>query len=430
MLNAIEKDEVMDVLMPYKKRTLVMVLGMSPAVATETVYALSAEAGGIAACVPTRIVIVTTSVGRDVLESEVLNPVAYASPYRALEAQLKAERRLQADLPVPEVRVPRYSDPESGEEREIEDAHSQADLDALANVLLAEVQQVTSDPEQQLILSLSGGKKGMSHIAGQVMSLCGRPQDRLVHIVPLPKGLERCPTFFFPSADRYGHYYEWPEDDGSTGGCHSSEVRLELATQSYMPLRTLVEDAVGEGEANRYSFEELLSTLSRQFSRGPKPTLTLVLNKRSRTLSVRTAADDESRSSVGLQPQPFAYLWMLALRHGQDGGLPRPMRDEDACQFLALHEAVDKAKAGDIWDSSTRGAAARAWFEVEQGHVGEHRRLLLPDYTRASMAAYFKMSSDDRATPSKRAKLQGQLTSRINTEIKKQLVTVEVNEAD
>ena len=136
----------------YTKRVLVACMGTSPAVLSETLYSLIADSADAFVFVPTEIVVVTTAVGRRRMEEKLLNPSGSWSPYDALSAQLIKLGRLHSPLPLPRIKVPIRvaGDDQAGEK--IEDADAPADLDALADLLLPEVQTATSEAYSTMIL--------------------------------------------------------------------------------------------------------------------------------------------------------------------------------------------------------------------------------------------------------------------------------------
>ncbi len=410
----------------YKRRTVVASMGTSPAVLTETLHSLVADRPRDAMFVPTEIVVVTTAVGKRRLEQKLLNPSGSLAPYDALSAQLIQLDRLNAPLPRPRIVVPVRGEGDDRAGEEIEDAHAQADLDALADLLLTEVQNVTSDPSSIMVLSLSGGKKGMSHIAGQVMSLCGRPHDQLVHIAPTPAGLERCENFYFPSADRYGEeQYTWRKDDGTEDGCSVSEVSLELAQQSYLPLRSLVQKAFSADQFAELEFTQIVKHLRQQLAPTAPVTLTMTLSPRRRAVVVsRPGVGDQGRSnSVQLSPQLFSYLWCLSEAQKDDAGIDRPITVQGACEILKKQELLEDGG----WDPQQRAARAQPWFGVEGPVKASDRKLAAFD-PRIIEEEFLCKPTD--VLP-KRKKLQNELAAKCNTAIAELLKPwMDINQVD
>jgi len=396
----------------YTKRALVACMGTSPAVLSETLYSLIADRPNNAMFVPTEIVVVTTAVGRRRMEEKLLNPSGSLAPYDALNAQLIQSGRLHSPLPRPRIVVPVRDDGDGPVAEEIEDAHTQSDLDALADTLLTEVNNVTSDASSIMILSLSGGKKGMSHIAGQVMSLCGRTHDQLVHIAATPAGLERCENFFFPSADRYcDEQYTWRKDDGTEDGCSVSEVSLELAQQSYLPLRSLVQKAFSADQLAKLEFTQIVKHLRHQLAPTAPTKLNMTLLIRQKTVVVsRPGLGYDSRSNpLQLPPQLFSYLWCMAEAQKAKVGLDRPITDQGACQILKKQELLEEGG----WDPQQRATRAQAWFGAELPVKPSDRRL----YTFDPEAIRKEFDCDPIQESNKRKVLQSQIASKCNKKI-------------
>lgn len=83
---------------------------------------------------------------------------------------------------------------------EVEDARTLADHEALANFIMTQVRNFTTDDRRSLHASLAGGRKTMTFYMGYAMSLFGRMQDTLSHVL-VSEGYEGLPGFWFPTAD-------------------------------------------------------------------------------------------------------------------------------------------------------------------------------------------------------------------------------------
>ena len=80
--------------------------------------------------------------------------------------------------------------------KELEDVRTSADNEALADWILAEARDACSQPGTEVHASLAGGRKTMSFYLGATMQLCGRPQDRLYHVL-VDEAFE-APGFWYP----------------------------------------------------------------------------------------------------------------------------------------------------------------------------------------------------------------------------------------
>ena len=159
---------------------LVITLGKTPQVVTETIWALLSRANPF---VPTAIHLVTTESGRQLCQARLTGadgPLARVYEHFGL-------------LPVePILHLPRDA---AG--FEMRDVRTEAENAAFANTLTLLVRQIASDPGTRLHVSLAGGRKTMSAYAAAAISLFGRDRDELSHVLVEPAMLEQSQTSWF-----------------------------------------------------------------------------------------------------------------------------------------------------------------------------------------------------------------------------------------
>ena len=169
----------------FSRRVLLAVTGLSPQVVTETVYAL-ARMGTSA--VPTEVHVITTAEGSE----------------RARLALLTREPgwffRLCSDLGLEDIRfeVENIHVLQSSDGLPLTDIRSQEDNERAADFITEKVREFTSDPNSALHVSIAGGRKTMGYYAGYALSLFGRPQDRLSHVL-VSEPFESSWDFFYPT---------------------------------------------------------------------------------------------------------------------------------------------------------------------------------------------------------------------------------------
>ena len=79
------------------------------------------------------------------------------------------------------------------------DIATPAQNDAAADFILKVLRQYTEDPGSRVIASIAGGRKSMSALMISCMSLLGRTQDRVCHVlVNEPYEQQMDPPFLFP----------------------------------------------------------------------------------------------------------------------------------------------------------------------------------------------------------------------------------------
>lgn len=176
----------MQVASQFHRRILLAVTGLSPQIVTETLYALAVASPE--PFIPTEIHLITTAEGAE----------------RARLALLSDEpgwfHRLRADYQLPEIAF---------DTRHIHvlrdaagvplaDIRSPQDNLLCADFITEKVRELTADPDAALHVSIAGGRKTMGFFLGYALSLFGRAQDRLSHVL-VSEPFEASWNFFYPT---------------------------------------------------------------------------------------------------------------------------------------------------------------------------------------------------------------------------------------
>jgi len=171
----------------FKQRILLAVTGLSPQIVTETLYALAINSPH-KAFIPTEIHIITTKEGKE---------RAYLS---LLSQQLGWFKRLCEDYQLPPIHFNENSihvlnDPIEGY---LNDIRSPKDNEIAADLITHKVAELTADKDSALHVSIAGGRKTMGFYVGYALSLFGREQDRLSHVLVQPE-YEGLRDFYYPT---------------------------------------------------------------------------------------------------------------------------------------------------------------------------------------------------------------------------------------
>ena len=165
------------------KTVLVAGVGLSPAVLANTVWAMAHESPAV---VPDEVVAITTSVGRKCIQEQLLASGGWDRLCVALAGKL-------AFGASDSIRVLGDS------KKDFDDIATPGQNDAAADFILKVLRQYTEDPGTRVIASIAGGRKSMSALMISCMSLLGRTQDRVCHVlVNEPYELRMEPPFLFP----------------------------------------------------------------------------------------------------------------------------------------------------------------------------------------------------------------------------------------
>ena len=169
------------------KEVLIISTGLAPQVITEMLWWLAAreEAPRI---VPDAIHVVTTRKGAEIIDDQVRGPEGKLAEFCQEFGLPDLNDRLQLNLP-------QETDPEYGDDAR--------DLDTnigYANRVTRLLRDLTANPETRIRACLAGGRKTMSFYMGYAMSLLGRSDDDLCHVLVSP-AFENSPDFWWKPKD-------------------------------------------------------------------------------------------------------------------------------------------------------------------------------------------------------------------------------------
>ncbi len=252
--------------------TLIAVVGISPAILTETIWALAKPGDATPPVVPDEVIAITTTQGRDKITEQLLTPsadFAGQTVWQALRLALLGSGATTDTRLTLRIAVIERSDPTTGLTLPLADIRDREQNLVAAEFILKQVREQTTSKDWRMIASLAGGRKTMSALLHAAFSHLGRPQDRLTHILveePFDGGLQ--PLFFFPEQPtqtltaRNGRTYQ------------ARDARLELADVPFAPLRVRFPDIADIPTR----FRDLVETYSETFKRdATKPAVIEVL---------------------------------------------------------------------------------------------------------------------------------------------------------
>jgi CRISPR-associated protein (TIGR02584 family) len=171
------------------KRILLCVTGLSPQIVTETLYALARVRDP--AWIPHEVRLVTTATGKREAELNLLTGRQDGPGWF---------HRLCADYALPRITFDSgcFHVPRDASGIPLDDIRSPADNELAADFITGIVRDLTRDLATELHVSMAGGRKTMGYYLGYALSLYGRPQDRLSHVL-VSEPFENNRAFFYPT---------------------------------------------------------------------------------------------------------------------------------------------------------------------------------------------------------------------------------------
>jgi CRISPR-associated protein (TIGR02584 family) len=341
----------------YPRRILLAVTGLSPQVVTETLYALSIAREP--AYVPTEVHVVTTAEGA--------NRVRLA----LLSADPGWFARLCRDYSLPtiafdDVHVHVLADASGGA---LDDIRTPADNERAADFITEVVRALTLDPQAALHASIAGGRKTMGFYLGYALSLYGRPQDRLSHVL-VDEPFESSWDFFYPTP--YSRVITVRGDKLAD----TKDARVTLAEIPFVSLRHGLPDALLEGRA---SFSGSVAA-ARDALRPP----VLIVDVAGRRIGA-------GGRIVPLPPAELALLCVFAraLLDGE-GRLAAPSKGAPDPAWAARYLRELRAVAGEIADLDATERALRRGMDGDyfSVHKSKLHRVLNNALGKAAAAPY------------------------------------------
>lgn len=175
-----------------KRTILIAATGTTPAVLTQAVWAMAHQKPAV---LPDEIVVLTTKSGKENLDREIFSREKPVWD-EMLAALRKAKIAIDGKLIFGETSI-RVIPDERG--NGIWDLRSGDDNLRAADYMLQQVRQYTESSDTVVYASIAGGRKTMSALLFSCMSLLGREDDKVFHVLPPPEldgGV--VPTMYYP----------------------------------------------------------------------------------------------------------------------------------------------------------------------------------------------------------------------------------------
>lgn len=269
---------------------LISLVGATPAVLTETVWSLATKADPV---IPDRVIALTTAPGAQQLKEKLFTDGHWERMLAELKARGGAlDGKLKFGPIADSIRV----FPDLSRARELDDIRSLEDNEAIAEFFMELIRGFTENDNVRLIVSIAGGRKTTSALLHSVMTLLGRAQDQINHILINDEWIFQ-KDFLYPGCT--GEFI-----DRETGRkLSSADARLELVDVPFVPLRYLFKRDL---ERSAGSYVELMNQL-RTRTINVDDDLIVQLDIRRGGLSV-TGRD------ISLSPNEFLLYLFFAVR--------------------------------------------------------------------------------------------------------------------
>jgi len=214
------------------RNVLVAVSGQTPAIITETLWALERRF----ATRVDEIRVITTSQGRDTISSRLFG----------LDGEFS---RFCIDYEIPSGRIAFsqksiYVLKDTGGQ-DLEDIRTGEDNVNAANQVFNFISEWCKRQDECLLCSVAGGRKTLGIYLAMSLMMCGRSQDKLYHVLVSPAFETGVPDFFYPPPQERFYSRMKKTDSGFVSDSISSEeAEVELAEIPFLRLRELTGQAI------------------------------------------------------------------------------------------------------------------------------------------------------------------------------------------
>lgn len=297
----------------YPRRVLLVVIGKTPQIVTETLYRLTVQTER--PFVPTEVHLITTQEGADSARNALLG----VADNQGWIHQFQLDFNLP-DLGFTNERIHVIRDTEGAF---LDDSESTEHNRTASDYITRVIYKLCCDATCALHVSLAGGRKTMSFYAGYALSLYGRNQDRLSHVlVDLP--FQSNKDFFYPRPKperiEVGNQYY-----------NTHDAKIILSDIPFVRMRYGVPPALLRGEAGYQESVDRIQQLN------APPVLKF---QKSRTRLSINGIDIE------LKPVEYCYYLWMCQRSLQEQGVLEPALENSLQDFLALYAELFNEVSG------------------------------------------------------------------------------------
>jgi len=243
----------------------------------------------------------------------------------------------------------------TAEGKAIGDIRTRGENERLADTLTEIIREFTADPDCALHVSIAGGRKTMGYYAGYALSLLGRAQDRLSHVL-VSAPYESNQHFYYPTPHRHVIYTP------SNRPLDAHEAKVSLAEIPFVRLREGLDQRLLKGSV---TFSEVVTAAQE------------ALEPASLEIDFDGQCILAGGRKIHLAPAQLSFLSWLA-RRARDGrpdvvSPPDGAPEEDyACEYLLEYRNIGDDLDGPTAKSMMKGMT-NTFFEQTKSRL--HRAL-------------------------------------------------------
>lgn len=354
-----------------QKNILFLVTGMTPQIITETLYALAVDPENSDRWLPSEIHVLTTVKGKIQIRSRLFNDGIF-------EQFLKDFHLSNIKFDDSTVHVISHD----GEE--LEDLKTLDDNELAANETCRLIKLFTEDTNSTLHVSIAGGRKTMGFYAGYALSLYGRAQDSMSHVL-VSEEFEFAEGFYYPTP--YEHYVAKYK---SQERLNAQNAKVFLADIPFVRLRNTL-PSTHPLNMNNYQFSDVIEQLNQV-----NQALSLEINVTHRYIQINGSIKAE------LPPREMALLmWFADYKINGKPGLKAPTGSHKGEISPAEQDYICELteeyliQYDELKDSDTNIVVTKDFFESTKSKLKKHLERQLGN----ELTARIMPKQNGRSTP-------------------------------
>ncbi len=346
------------------KKILLLVTGMSPQIVTETLYGLAVKpTDGQNKWTPDEIHVISTTGGLTQIRASLFKDGHFD--------RLLDEYQLPTILFDESCLHAIYNENETA----LTDLKTPQDNEYAANAICEQVRLFTQDDDTEVHVSIAGGRKTMGFYAGYALSLYGRVQDRMSHVL-VSSEFESSREFFYPAPTPQTTFIT---PNGKTERLDAYDAQVWLAQipfvrlRHHLPEKTLLHKA---------KFSEVVERIA--LATGD---IRLEINTQTQTILVNNIA-------CKLAPREFAfYLWFAKRAQQKLEAIIAPHKDIPSTEYHHLAKdflteyqhvkhVIGKGEIGhDAVDNTLKNGMDRTFFDDRLTNIRKAFKTIYGDET-------------------------------------------------
>ncbi|WP_394210514.1 CRISPR-associated ring nuclease Csm6 [Psychrobacter piscatorii] len=317
------------------RNILFLVTGMTPQIITETIWALACDENNSENWVPDEVHVLSTQDGLNQIRKRLFEDGVFEQFKRDYPVLEQIEFNPSTHLHV-------IVD-QNG--KSLIDLKTPEDNERSADIICEKIKEFTNMEDTSVHVSIAGGRKTMGFYAGYALSLYGRAQDSLSHVLVEEK-FEKASNFFYPTPTEH---LVSDRDEKVVG--NAQEAQVWLAKIPFVRMRNSLSK---KSRVTKLPFSTVIADINRAMQ-----DIKITLNTKYRTITVNDVTIHD------LSTRAFAYFACFIIDAQMEGnGWSRPSKKKEIMSedFLKLISRIYEGSSSEIYFT-------QQWFDEAKSEL-------------------------------------------------------------